>query len=771
MAGFAATAQADWAATGGEIGLVNTNVPNSNVTNGATLVTPGSPAQALGDIRLLIPNTFKNGDIIDLTIFDRTATVSNAGTINADTAHRLGFTAATTSVNPNPYVSTHLGPVSTSANSIDGSANNAAVIDTAAGHGTQPPVFTTTLAASSRANGLSTDIIRLTVNGVQAAGSTATDDYVVTVSGITANVGASVSPGELRVVPFAYNAQPSGPALPSQLFGGNTPPNSGFNPVINTYTVPAYVSPVNFTVGAPNNITADNTTQGVGDITIAETNPYSLQAGNYSVGVGGATIENGVGSNPAVTVTATNPATGETVTSPATVAANALNFTLAQTNVLAANQDKVTITLSGLLLSTGVKGPITYRLQGGSIDANANASFFVTGGTSLAVGSPAPDGVAADSAFLTLGGSINQQDIAAPALVVNAAAIPVVGRIGGSDRYDTAAKIAASNGSNKFVVLASGENFPDAVSSAYLAHQLAGASILLTQQNSLPAVSADAMRLLGTETVVIVGGTNAISAGVEAQLKATPQWLPGGQKTLGQGLLQVIRLGGADRYATNRLANEYAAAYDGNIVGRTAITFGKPSKLTALVATGENYVDALSAGPATRATGGPGLPLILTSSSSLSPDASSQLTDLGIEQAVITGGTAAVSSGVESSISGLGVAIDRLAGANRYGTATAVADFERAPALPTVTKSGGLGFTGDIAYLATGWNFADALAGAPLAGGKGSSILLTDPTTLSPETQTWLVTNAAPLDQVVAFGLAGAVSNSTLAAANAAIGH
>jgi hypothetical protein len=117
----------------------------------------------------------------------------------------------------------------------------------------------------------------------------------------------------------------------------------------------------------------------------------------------------------------------------------------------------------------------------------------------------------------------------------------------------------------------------------------------------------------------------------------------------------------------------------------------------------------------------------------------------------------------------LGVAIDRLAGADRYGTGTAIADFERAPAVPTATQSGGLGFDGPTAFLATGLNFADAMAGAPLAGGAGDPILLTDPATLSPVTQAWLTTNAGSFHQVVAFGLAAAVSNSVLAAANAAI--
>ena len=785
MAGFAATAQADWAVTGGTIGLVDTS-PAAG-TQGATIVYPNLTGQALGDIRIALPNSFQNGDTVDLAIFDRTATNNGTGTpgaansngqINADTAHKLGFSGTpVVTVNPVSYVAgTNVGPTSGTA----GNTEATPVADGAANKGVQPPVFTTSLVASSRAGGIATDIIRLRINAVQATiGTNAADKWIVTVGGIKADLGSAVSPGELRVVPFAYNgtsAQTSATATP--LFSGNLPGTLPNPPVIKSYTVPAYVSPVNFTVGAPNNIVADGFTQAVGPITIGETNNYSLQDGTYKVTVGGtagAVIKNDA--TTPITVTGTGLGVGETVTSPAgiTHTPETVTFTLAG----AINTSQISVALSGLLLNTSTKGSITYTLSGGSINDPALHSFLVTGGTSLEiptgfVGVSGVAGVAADAAFTNPQG-INQTDIAPPALVVNAAATPVAGRIGGTDRYDTAAKIASQNGSSNFVVLASGENFPDAVSSAYLAHQLHGGSILLSAQSYLPAVSAAEMRLLGTKTVVIVGGTSAISAGVEAQLKATPQYNAGGTETDGQGLLQVIRLGGADRYATNRLANEYAAAYTGSIVGRTAITFGQASKLTALVATGENYADALTAGPGTNGyVGGPtnGIPLILTNSSSLSPDAGSQLTDLGIEQAVIVGGTSAVSSGVASSISGLGVAaIDRIAGANRYGTATALADFETAPVVPTATTSGGLGFNGVLAYLSTGWNFADALAGAPLAGGGNSPILLTDPVTLSPETQTWLVTNASSYQQVVAFGLAGAVSNQALAAANAAIGH
>jgi hypothetical protein len=250
------------------------------------------------------------------------------------------------------------------------------------------------------------------------------------------------------------------------------------------------------------------------------------------------------------------------------------------------------------------------------------------------------------------------------------------------------------------------------------------------------------------------------------------QYYPGGRETIGQGKLHVIRLAGADRYATNKTVNEYAAAlYGGTAVGTTNITFGESSKPTALVATGENFADALSAGPGALGNAGGHIPLILTRSGSLSPSAQAQMSELDIQQAVVLGGTGAVSSAVESAISGTGVAVKRIAGANRWETATKFADFERAPWSATNTAEGGLGFNTDGAgtYLANGYTFADALAGAPLAGGRNQPIVLTDANTLPTETRSWLKANSSSLNWVTALGLGGAVSTAVLNDANQAI--
>jgi putative cell wall-binding protein len=758
------------------------------------MVQPGVAGQAIGDVRLLIPNSFKNGDTIDLAIFDRSAGTSN-GQINADAAHKLGFTGApTVTVDQAPYEgATHIGPTSSSPDNTEGTAagGNAATHDTTA-PATTPPAFTTSVVQSSRANGLATDIIRLTVNGVQAAGDT-TDEWLVTLGGMKVDLGAAVSPGEIRVVPFAYNGAPSTTFTnASTLFQGNLPDDPltavAGDPIVNTYTVPAYVAPVTFNVGTPNNVIADGTDQKVGDIVIDETNNYSLQDGTYTVTIDGATVQNddGAGATAPVKVTLGNANTRtadggvddeklDPAYNPegnAQTTSNTVSFKLNN----ASNTSKLSVKLSGLILNTTTQGPITYTLSGGSIDGNSDHSFLVQAGDSLEIpqgyagdGSDG-QGVEADSAFVTAG-DVNQTDIQAPGFSVAAVATPTEKRIGGGDRYETAAKIALNNGSNNFVVLASGQNFPDALSSNYLAQQTGGGSILLTRTNSLPQATLSAMRQLGTTTVYVVGGPAAVSDKVVNQLKNTPQYYPGGEATMGQGKLEVIRLAGANRYETNKKANEFAAALFewANPVGRTNLTYGESSKLTALLATGQDYADALALGPATDGTFRGNLPLILTQGNALSATAKAQLSNFGIEQVVIGGGTSAVSSAVESELTGMGIKVLRLAGADRYETATKVADFELLPDTATPTSAGGLGFDDSWVYLATGEKYADALAGGPLAGGNGSPIVLTRTAALTPVTQAWLAGHKAQYSTVVALGLGAAVSEAALDAANAAI--
>lgn len=196
----------------------------------------------------------------------------------------------------------------------------------------------------------------------------------------------------------------------------------------------------------------------------------------------------------------------------------------------------------------------------------------------------------------------------------------------------------------------------------------------------------------------------------------------------------LTRLSGGDRYAT-------AIA-----IARDAFPAGCA---TAVLATGAGFADALAASGLAGALGGPvlltpraGLPAGLVSA--LGPGG------LGVRDVVIVGGTAAVSPAVESALRGAGFGVTRLAGANRYETAAAVA--RRVVALE------GAAFGGSV-FVARGDGFADALAAAPLAYAGRGPILLTAPTALPPSTRS----------AIAAVGATGAVVIGGTAAVSPAV--
>jgi putative cell wall-binding protein len=90
----------------------------------------------------------------------------------------------------------------------------------------------------------------------------------------------------------------------------------------------------------------------------------------------------------------------------------------------------------------------------------------------------------------------------------------------------------------------------------------------------------------------------------------------------------------------------------------------------------------------------------------------------------LLGGLSAIPASVAATLTGLGYVVVRYAGADRYGTALAVAD---ALGDPTTV------------LLATGINFPDALAAGPAAAHVGGVVLLTDGTVLPASVSAYLV--------------------------------
>jgi putative cell wall-binding protein len=179
-------------------------------------------------------------------------------------------------------------------------------------------------------------------------------------------------------------------------------------------------------------------------------------------------------------------------------------------------------------------------------------------------------------------------------------------RLGGADRFATAVAVADALGDPSTVLLASGDNFPDALTAGPAA-AVRGAAVLLTNGTILPAATADYLTAHAS-AVYAVGGPAAL---------ADPQ---------AQAVV------GADRFATAvAVATEFFASPP--VVG---------------IASGENYPDALSAGPLLAHDGAP---LLLTATSELPGPTASYLTGKTSSiQLHIFGGPAAVSEGVQKTI-------------------------------------------------------------------------------------------------------------------------
>jgi putative cell wall-binding protein len=295
-------------------------------------------------------------------------------------------------------------------------------------------------------------------------------------------------------------------------------------------------------------------------------------------------------------------------------------------------------------------------------------------------------------------------------------------RLAGGDRFSTAAAIATSTFTQAdAAVIASGRDFPDALAGSYLAGRL-GAPVLLSEPSSVPAATLTALQQLGVHRVVLLGGEGALSAAVFA--------------AFGAGGFTVSRVSGPDRFATAA-----AVAREG----------GAPPSHTALLASGRGFADALSAGPIAY---GSAIPELLTEPSTLSPAAATALTDLGVTNVVVLGGSGAVSDTVVSQLQQLGFSVARLAGGDRYATSVAIADW----------AVGALGHGRDHVDVATGADFPDALAGGAHAGSGRHTILLTETgsAVVDGEAVAYLQGHQSEVTAGHVFGGTGAVDDATV---------
>jgi len=274
-----------------------------------------------------------------------------------------------------------------------------------------------------------------------------------------------------------------------------------------------------------------------------------------------------------------------------------------------------------------------------------------------------------------------------PASVVSSAAlhttagVPEVTRIAGADRYAVANAIsrrAFPDGANT-VFIVTGTNYPDALSAAPAAVVLE-APLLLTPAAALPESVQQEVLRLHPNRIVVVGGTAAVSAKVESALR---------------DIAAVVRIGGLDRYSVSRAVARFA--------------FGASGAANAFIATGRDFPDALSAGSI---AGSSRSPVILVDGSAAAIDRSttSLLDFLNVQSIQVAGGPASVSKDMFASLDEKVGTVARVGGVDRFATSV------------LINSAGYL--ESEIAYLATGREFPDALAGSVLAGLKPAPLFI-----------------------------------------------
>lgn len=250
-------------------------------------------------------------------------------------------------------------------------------------------------------------------------------------------------------------------------------------------------------------------------------------------------------------------------------------------------------------------------------------------------------------------------------------------RKSGSTRYDTAYAIADELKEQleieqfDTVIIASGSNFPDALSGSYLA-SVKNAPILLAKEKYADDLQKYIQEnLISGGKIYILGGENAVPASIEKCFEND---------------YEIERLKGKTRYETN-LEILKEAGVDADEI---------------LISTGSGYADSLSAS----ATGKP----ILLVGKTLLEEQKEFLEENADKQCYIIGGTGAVNEKMQDEIEKIMVT-NRISGSTRYETSVMVAEtFFEYP---------------DTVTLAFAKNFPDGLCGGPLAKTMNAPLILT----------------------------------------------
>lgn len=255
-------------------------------------------------------------------------------------------------------------------------------------------------------------------------------------------------------------------------------------------------------------------------------------------------------------------------------------------------------------------------------------------------------------------------------------------RLAGSTRYETSRAIATElrrQRGSKFssIILAYGENFPDALGAGPLAKAYDAPVIMVNQAQETKVIKYVQDNIAERGFVFLLGSTGVISQDFASRLNKISQ------------VSRVVRFGGKDRFETNM-----------KILNSLSTTGGK-----ILICNGDNFPDSLSAS----ATGYPIMIVRRNLTSSQLQFVRRHKTD----KYYLIGGPAVVSNTISSQIySIIGSNPKRIYGSDRLETSNAVAKefFSK---------------TTDM-VMTYAYNFPDGLSGGPLCQKLGCPLVLSD---------------------------------------------
>ena len=258
---------------------------------------------------------------------------------------------------------------------------------------------------------------------------------------------------------------------------------------------------------------------------------------------------------------------------------------------------------------------------------------------------------------------------------LNSAGQIIPTRIAGKNRYESAAKISREQFTNaKKVIVVNAQKYADALSATTLSD--GKYSILYTEKDSLPTATRNEIQRLNPVEVYLLGGQQSISAGIENILKKYSN--------------KVTRIAGRDRYETS--AKVAAMSKKKNVV----------------IASGENFSDPLYASSYAYSNNAK---ILLSSGKTLSRETRDYLlrNKSSIGKVTVVGGGQSISSATVRYIQSVtGKNVSRISGRNRCDGSVKVAN--------SMKK--------DKVFIASGEDFADALAISPLAQKLNAPILL-----------------------------------------------